>query len=860
MCRFYHKIKEEHRPIFWSTVAFAASMLLMWIGFACFRVFPFGDKQILVQDAWHQYYPFLVDLRSKLLGGESLLYTWNNGLGTNFLALSAYYLASPLNLLLPLFPEENLQIFFSLMVTVKMSLASAFAAFALQKAFRRCDPFAAVFGCCFGLCSFFMGYYWNIMWLDSVALLPLVALGVVSLVREGKFKLYVVALALSLICNFLMGLYVCIFTFFFFFVACFCSHIDWKTFFRRFVQIGIYTLIAIAMTAFLLLPVLMSLQNTYGISTDAPEWKLKESFVEMLGNFAAFGGPTDREGLPNLYTGLPCILLGALYAVSPKISARQRGCALGLLVMLILSMNISVIEYVWNGFHTTNMLPYRFSFLVSFVLAAMAFRVAPELFEELPRWKYLLMAGTAAVLLTFCWFTHGTVVTLANAGVCLAYVGAAFLLRNRPELMAMVLCLIFTGEMVAHVIIGVDTVRVTSMSTFPEYHAEVDELMDAVTGKDKGFYRMECVPKQTTNDPSLLGYKGISTFSSLANVNVNRVLAKFGIASYPAGNRYYHNQVATPVANSFLGLKYVITKNRQAEDTIYLREIASTEKCYAYENTTVLPVGFMAAGEMGGKISGKNVYEQQNTLFSAATGIQEDVFEVIDILHVGHKNLKVTRSKLGNYTYTLENKEESGTMKFNYELPRDGQLYVYIDCEELDKLEILHGDDTVKYTMSPQPDALCAGYYSKGDAVSFRWDVGSEVKDNSKMKIYVAVFNQEVFDRGMETLSDEPLQVTAYTGNSITGIIEVLEDGYFYTSVPYEPGWTLYIDGEEREITPWQDAFIAMEELEAGTHTVEMKFVPAGFKSGTIVSLVGVLLFAVAVVLEKYFKNKNYSY
>ena len=855
MRRFIEKLKEGEHVLFWSGLAFAVPVLLLWIAFACFGVYPFGTRQLLVQDAWHQYYPFLVDLRSKLVNGESLLYTWNNGLGTNFLALSAYYLASPLNLLLPLFPEEHLQLFYSLAVSVKLGLASAFTAFALQKAFRRSDLSAVAFGCCYGLCAFFMGYYWNIMWLDSVALLPLVALGVVSLVREGKFKLYVVALTFSLICNFLMGLYVCLFTFFFFFVACVCSRIGWKTFAKRFLQIAWFTLIAIAMTAFLLLPVLAALQNTYGISTAAPEWSLKESFVEVFGNFVAFGGPTDREGLPNLYTGLPCVLLAALYAVSERVSKRQKICAAGLLILLILSLNISVIEYIWNGFHTTNMLPYRFSFLVSFVLAAMAFRAVPDLFEEIPGWKYLLMAGTGAVLLTLCWFTHGTVVTLANAGVILAYIGAAYLLRDQKQTMALVLCVLLTGEMVANVVIGVNTVRTTTMNGFPEYRAEVQQLLQTVEDRDGGFYRVESVPKQSLNDPAMLGYRGVSTFSSLANVSVTRALEKLGISSWPAGNRYVHNQIATPVANAFLGLKYLITKNRAAEDALYLEEIATTEHCYAYENTAALPIGFMTDSTMGGKISGNTPFAVQNALFSAATGQEEDVFEVIDMSNSGHQNLKVRRSRLGNYTYTLQDKEQDGVMKFDYELPLDAQVYVYVECEQAENLEILYGDNTVKYTVSAKPDVQCAGYYSKGDVVSFRWSVGKEVTDNSKMKIYVALLDESVFEQGIAVLADEPLLVTDYGGDHIVGTVQVKEAGYFYTSVPYERGWTVLVDGEEAEVTPWQDAFIALEDLQPGTHTVEMIYRPAGLKTGARISLGGLALFLICIFLERKFKK-----
>jgi len=120
--------------------------------------------------------------------------------------------------------------------------------------------------------------------------------------------------------------------------------------------------------------------------------------------------------------------------------------------------------------------------------------------------------------------------------------------------------------------------------------------------------------------------------------------------------------------------------------------------------------------------------------------------------------------------------------------------------------------------------------------------------------------NEQVFAQGMKVLADETLQVTEFSSDYISGTIDVKKDGYFYTTVPYEQGWTLYVDGEEAEITPWQDAFIAVDNLEAGTHTIEMKFVPGGFKLGAAISLGGLLLFILMIFLENYFKNKNYSY
>ena len=81
---------------------FVASFFLMTLAFGLMNVSPFGtaDKQIMVVDNWHQYYPFLADFQYKLQHGESLFWNWSVGAGVNNFALMSYYLASPLNFLI----------------------------------------------------------------------------------------------------------------------------------------------------------------------------------------------------------------------------------------------------------------------------------------------------------------------------------------------------------------------------------------------------------------------------------------------------------------------------------------------------------------------------------------------------------------------------------------------------------------------------------------------------------------------------------------------------------------------------------------------------------------------------------------
>ena len=89
---------------------------------------PFGSTSMLYSDMYHQYYPFFVAFRRALLSGDSLLYSWNVGMGMDYLGLISYDLASPLNLLSVLVPESWLLQYFSLLMPIKLGFAGLFFA------------------------------------------------------------------------------------------------------------------------------------------------------------------------------------------------------------------------------------------------------------------------------------------------------------------------------------------------------------------------------------------------------------------------------------------------------------------------------------------------------------------------------------------------------------------------------------------------------------------------------------------------------------------------------------------------------------------------------------------------------------
>lgn len=118
-------------------IAFFLPFVLMTIGFAIMEVSPFGDKQILVTDLWHQYYPFLVDFQDKLKHGRSLFWSWTQGGGVNYFSLMSYYLAGPMNFLCVFIPSQWLRNFLCSAFVQRLPLQAALLRFSCARFSKR---------------------------------------------------------------------------------------------------------------------------------------------------------------------------------------------------------------------------------------------------------------------------------------------------------------------------------------------------------------------------------------------------------------------------------------------------------------------------------------------------------------------------------------------------------------------------------------------------------------------------------------------------------------------------------------------------------------------------------------------------
>ena len=863
------------------TLAFALPCAGMLLVMLISQYAPFGKYSMLYSDMYHQYYPFFVEFRRAIRSGTGLLYTWSVGMGMDYLGLIAYYLASPLNLLSVLVPEEWLLGYFSLLVPVKLGLAGLFFTIFLEKMFHRRDISTAIFGAFYGLCAWALGFQWNVMWLDTFALLPLVVVGVVSLLQEKKFLLYTLTLFLSIFCNYYIGLFTCIFVFLLFFVYEFCRWGGFRKFVGDLLRIAFFSAIAIGLTAVLTLPALGALQTTQSSVNSFPTGfrlniasshdlkGLLDAMRQVAGNMGGAIKPNFKEGLPNVYCGIVSVMLMFLYLMDGKTRLRDKICGVVLLLFFNVSFIIRQLDYIWHGFHFTNMIPYRFSFLYSFVVLYMAYR-AWTVRESFGVWR-ILAAGILAAGVLACseslmdtvplelgsttmdfplYFVYNLLFLALYVLSMLSGVVAVQELpedadEDQTELLladqarqrrraAFLVLAVMLVEMTANLICFGMYFTGTGISNYPKgttYTASVIRYMHERERRNL-FFRAETTHSQTLNDGALNGYNGVSAFTSSANVKTTLFMQSLGYGAKNTYNRYLFEE-SSPVANLFLGLKYMIERDGKDKSSSFFQEVNRFGDTVLLENQAYLPLGFLAEMELAEMTfsTSDDPFVLQNKLFAAATGVGGDVWQPMNRVSITSSGVDVTDINGGFCRYS--NAEARSEIYYTFTADRDGFVCVHLDLPKRNDFYVsLNGIELYKETIS-LPQMLAVGDVKAGDTVQLR--IVCDAGENSTMTVGAAALDRAVFDEGYALLSSAPWELTGFTGTRVEGTVECDRAGLLYTSIPQNGNWNVTVDGWQGKVRLVGDCMIGVE-LTPGTHNVVFTYKNAAFDAGLKIS------------------------
>ncbi|MFV0465292.1 MAG: YfhO family protein [Lachnospiraceae bacterium] len=814
-------------------LGFLIPFSILTVLYAANGVYPFGTNCILHIDMYHQYEPFFTELMDKLKNGGSLFYSFRIGLGSDFLSLFAYYLASPVNLLLVFWPADFVIEFMTLIILLKIGLCGMSFTMLLRYRFQNVHYGMAVFGAFYALSSYLAAYSWNIMWLDCILLAPVILLGLERLVREKKPVMYSILLAVSIFSNFYISIMICIFLVFYFFIFLLEENRGLRERLHSFWLFFLYSLLAGGMGAVLLIPEAIIL--SYSGSSDLSLPDKAENYFSLVNELARhfFGVETytGRDHWPNLYSGSAIILLLFLYLFNNRISWKYKITRILFMVFFWFSFSNNFLDFFWHGFHFPDSLPGRQSFLYIMLMLLIAYDCFRNL-EGISRNRFYLSAGLSFLAIAIVSFfsdsgqlTNELVILTAIfvLSYCILLGLLIFAKKEYQRPILMLLLFITFTELIAN--FALTGISVTSRTAYTKNWESYQSLLSQVDEQEDTFYRVEETERLTKNDAAIYGYRSATIFSSLMDIGISEFYRKVGMEG---GKNFYSYSGATPLTSALLSVKYLLSDSPYEEGP--LRTLLYTDGTnYLYENIYTLPLGFTVDPKV-------------------VSGMMEETSDDIGNLNLMTSLLEANAplfTKLRDDLVTIE------TDQTVIHVEEDGYFYAVYEDKSATTIKVSVGDRSRTFTKTDHVYILDLGWCSAGEDITI-----TNTSNTENFKVVPYALNMQSVSEAFATLNSQTLENLIVTDTRITGSITADSDTELVLSIPSQSGWTVKVDGAVTEVGTFMGSMISIP-VTQGTHDIELYYETPGLKLGLMISSLsfGILLFL--ILAGKVFKKRR---
>jgi len=990
----------KYKPLYY-VAAFLIPALLTLIAYAFFGIYPFNERSVLALDLNGQYIYYFEAIRDAFWGDGSVFYNWSRNLSGEFMGITGYYLASPFTLIVILMPRSMILEAMMIMQLCKVGTAGLTFCIYAQKS-KNVKPMQSIlFSTMYAMMSYVAIQLIDPMWIDGPVFLPLIILGVEYLIDDGRKLNYIIPLAVMFVAEFYIGYMIAIFVaIYFFYYLFFGTKRKFKNaseYFKTFVRMALSTIVVLMCSIFMILPVYNGLSNGK-FNFSKPDFSYKNLFqlLELVPTLLPnqyysvnVDEGTRLYGRPEIYCGVLTVTLLPLFFMNKKVKVNRK-IGYGLLtIIMITSMYVKPINMLWHGGQDPNWLPFRYSFLLSFIFVSMA----AEIFSNLDGYKLSIgsVAGTftgIAVLVAFfnermpkynyneekykyvATVPYKTTETYHSKsheelwlgtlvfGVLLAAVYLIYIYfyshakkqKARNAMTIAVACVVFfeAGYNAYDTFKKVNKeVAYSDKSTYTEIMSAPDVVED-IEEYDNGFYRSEKTFQRCVNDNLAYGLKGVSHSSSVMNAKAINFLDALGYFTQSYETQYKGNNV---VADSLLGIKYVVDdSNRNSGnrsllephyekvlETSYKNSSGADTKLDVYENKDALSIAYAASEDMLklGHLGNDNQFNSMNIFLSTLTGntdfqttedgailingfkeyykrLEPEAYEgnsVFDPNQVRHsmynpvdENGNVIESK-SHHAYDALPNAIDPVVNMHITTQYDGPVYMHIDSDFYKGVNIWVSKDKDEngsyynhqeygnYLKDHIRPIIRLGSYPAGTELEVRFTItkteGSNVyvgsnehfmfKANGGLQFYN--LDYDLFHEDIEQLKQNQFEINTEKSNDryIEGTVNINEGQMLFTTIPYEDGWTLKIDGKKADnlITeiPNENGKVSYQndseaesgkvimlestiglKLPAGEHTITMKYTPPGFTMGMFTLILGI---GIIVIFYLYDKKNN---
>lgn len=465
-----------------------------------------------------------------------------------------------------------------------------------------------------------------------------------------------------------------------------------------------------------------------------------------------------------------------------------------------------------------------------------------------------------------------------------------------------------------------DDVGFSKYSKYNNFLNGARPIVDTVQSSDTSFYRMEKTFQRSINDNMALRIRGLSGSTSTLNEETIRFLNKMGYASkshwskYKGGTPVNDSLLGLKYIVAKSGSVYenyyeIYTVDEKNGYTAYRNPYALSIAYGVSEDILSFPLGFKevvpeedteapsnpedrenadAIGKAVNDLKNKlnellgieetirgaeyvdeyySPFTRMNAIITAMLGEEElvEVFVPVMIEATYFQNAKIGAGGDKHTGYQKESSAEEAVMTYKITMPNTTELFFYLPSNYPREFEmsLRNGIDGegVSFGKFNSNDTSCIasfGIQEEGAELYLDMAYKSErfyVKTNHQSFYRI---DWEVFEDVMARLGQDQYQITEYTESSFKGTFTASrEHELVMTTLPYDKGWRILVDGQEVETVKALGSVISFYiDGEAGeTHNVEMVYRPNTLSIGVSVSLISAALLILLIVFERKMKK-----
>lgn len=803
------------------------SIMILTIFTYAMHLFPFSDKVLFSGDLASQYIPFANFYKQLFHDSSQAIYSFMNGLGSNSLSLISYYLTSPFNLILLLFPTSQLTIGMMVIMYLKIIISSLTMSCYLGERKQLWGGWNAILSLSFAFCGFVTVYCYNILWLDVMIWLPLIVYGLELYIDYRKSTLFQWSLFLLFISNYYMAYMVSLFLAMYFVYWVVQYHFEeWKKYIGVFFGFVGRSLVLVMIAGFIYIPTIIGM-----LHTGKSSFNIKD-FIDPLRQFGFFGlsgfgiGASQYEWrlehVPTLYVGLLVLILSVAYFLNTRISKRERVINFSFITLLFLCLWLTPLTMVFQMFQPTAGFPFRFTYLISFMLIVFA----SEEIHHLQHQQRKMVYSSIIIILVFSFCLVIYYCNRANYKINPDNLWLS-IFATVVFMIGMIVYMTAMKYWVKYLLFGLSILDLTS--NFYAMSQNIGTVSQSAYS-DYIYQYHKAIPKQTTverldnmdvdandwgmdtvgyNDGPLLSFNGVNGYtSSMENTSLH---VNYALGLYSWNERRISNIGETPLTQFILN----VTKN------------ISTNNRHFVVNDDEGKGALIPLKQSLPKMT-TQLFENQNRISQSIW--KQDVFSKV--------NTKLLSSTKNQMIWQLT-------------VPKDGMLYVQIPRKISydDEYQIFINGKRQRFGTEIKAKTLLP---IKNMTTNEKLDVKIQTKKESLNDN----FKWGLFDTNkFKTLRN---QITTFALErkdlTLIGCVQSKKKENMLISIPYDSQWLATVNGKKVEIQKNSLSLMTIP-VSKGTNHIRLCYRPTSLYVGIIVSVIGLLLECILIYRGR--KNKK---